>query len=368
MKKEKKAVVGLDGFVDEVVYVVDKRLDTDRYSRIKTIGGYAARIAEGAGLSTNVEIVPIRRKTGGNGPIFAQGLKDLGVSLTYIGSIGEGQLHPVFEEFGKEIETFCLAEPAQTDAMEFEDGKIIRSKLTSLNDVKWERILEVIGRERFTALCDGADLISFNNWTMLMHMNGIWEGFLKEIVPRMESKLSEKTVFFDLADPRKRTREDILEALRLIKAFGAAGFYTVLGLNQREAAALIGTIDGGDGNPRERDPRKTDLREALFRIAEYLEIPCVTIHPVDRALCLKDGVFREAPGPYCERPLLTTGAGDAYNAGFVRGILEGLSPQECLQQGMAASGYYVRKGRTATNGELQAFLDRWKQGELPEEG
>lgn len=362
MRKEKKAVVGLDGFVDEVVYVVDKRFDADSYSRIRTITEYAGRIAEGAGLSANVEIVSVRKKVGGNGPIFAQGLKNLGVAVTYIGSIGEGQIHPVFEEFGRGIETWCLAEPAQTDAMEFEDGKIIRSKLTSLNDVRWERMVERIGIENMAAIYDGADLISFNNWTMLMHMNGIWEGFLREIVPRMKSRLSEKTVFLDLADPRKRTREDILEALHRIRAFGGAGFYTILGLNQKEAAQILEAIDGEDV-----DPRKMDREEAALRIAEYLDIPCVTIHPVDRAVCLKDGFFHEEAGPYCKRPVLTTGAGDAYNAGFVCGILRGLSPGECLKLGMAASGYYVRNGRTASAQELREFMDRWQRGDLSEE-
>lgn len=359
MKKVKKAVIGLDGFVDEVVYVVDKRFHADSYTRIKTIGEYAERIAEGAGLSTNVEIVSVRKKIGGNGPIFAQGLKNLGIALTYIGSIGEGRLHPVFEEFGRGIETWCLAKPAQTDAMEFEDGKIIRSKLTSLNEVRWERMVEQIGREKLAAIYDGADLISFNNWTMLMHMNGIWEGFLREIVPRMKSSPSEKTVFLDLADPRKRTREDILKGLYWIREFGAAGFYTILGLNQKEAAGILETIDGGGG-----DPREMDLEKAAHRITKYLDIPCVTIHPVDRAVCLKEGSFYEEMGPYCKTPVLTTGAGDAYNAGFVYGILGGLSPVECLKHGVAASGYYVRNGRTASGQELREFMDRWKRGDL----
>ena len=71
----KRAVIGMDGFVDEVVYVVDQRISKDDYTRIMTIQDYAVRIAQGAGLSTNVEIVTIQKKIGGNGPIYAQGLK-----------------------------------------------------------------------------------------------------------------------------------------------------------------------------------------------------------------------------------------------------------------------------------------------------
>ena len=55
----KRAVIGLDGFVDEVVHVVDKRTGRDAYTRIETIGEYADRLAQGAGLSTNVEVAVI---------------------------------------------------------------------------------------------------------------------------------------------------------------------------------------------------------------------------------------------------------------------------------------------------------------------
>lgn len=42
----KRAVIGLDGFVDEVVHVVDKRTGRDAYTRIETIGEYANRLAQ----------------------------------------------------------------------------------------------------------------------------------------------------------------------------------------------------------------------------------------------------------------------------------------------------------------------------------
>ena len=59
-KKMKRAVIGMDGFVDEVVYVVDQRTSKDDFTRVATIKDYADRIAQGAGLSTNVEIVTIQ--------------------------------------------------------------------------------------------------------------------------------------------------------------------------------------------------------------------------------------------------------------------------------------------------------------------
>ena len=72
--KRSSASVGLDGFVDEIIHVVDKRLDVGRFERIPTIQGYADRIAEASGRSTNMELVTQRIKLGGNGPIMANAL------------------------------------------------------------------------------------------------------------------------------------------------------------------------------------------------------------------------------------------------------------------------------------------------------
>ncbi|MCI8823949.1 MAG: carbohydrate kinase family protein [Lachnospiraceae bacterium] len=354
----KRAVIGLDGFVDEVVHVVDKRTGRDAYTRIETIGEYADRLAQGAGLSTNVEIVPVSRKIGGNGPIFAQGLKNLGVQITYLGSIGDGSPHPVFEDFAEGTGTWCLAEPAQTDAMEFLDGKIIRSKLASLNRISWDCMVQAVGLENLTALFEKADLISFNNWTMIMNMNEIWEGFLRQITPGLKSGTRHRTVFLDLADPQKRTAEDIREALNWIREFQTCGYRTILGLNQKEAWELLEVLqDSGAG------AEKTDPGGTAQRIAEALDIHCVTIHPVDRAVCYEEGRYYEQKGPYCSRPVLTTGAGDAYNVGFVYGKLEGWPPGECLEFGTASSGFYVRNGRLAEKEELYGFLEEWRRAE-----
>ena len=137
-------LIGLDGFVDEVVHAVDQRTSADEYSRISTIREYGERILEGSGLSLNLEIVPIRRKIGGNGPIYADGLKRYGGDLTYIGCVGEEGLHPLFRELAKGSRVIGVADPGQTDAMEFLDGKIIRSKTESLNRLTWEKIIRKV--------------------------------------------------------------------------------------------------------------------------------------------------------------------------------------------------------------------------------
>ena len=64
-------LVGLDGFVDEIIAVVDKRHDFGRFEPMRTIGHLGHRILGAAGNSSNLELVTKQVKLGGNGPIMA---------------------------------------------------------------------------------------------------------------------------------------------------------------------------------------------------------------------------------------------------------------------------------------------------------
>lgn len=351
---------GFDGFVDEVVHTVDRRFDADSYSRIMTLSEYGARIAAGSGLSINVEIVPVDKKLGGNGPIFANSLKRFGADITYIGSVGKDLIDPVFEGLASGSTIIGVADPGRTDAMEFADGKIIRSKLATLSDVTWQAVLDKTGLAAFTAYMDAADLISFNNWTMLPHMSALWDGILQEAVPRMRTvNKHDKTLFFDLADPEKRTPEDIRGALTRIRAFKSAGFNTVLGLNKKEACEISEVLGRPVG-----DFRVEPLPALTRYVAEALALDCLVVHPVDAAACMTAEGYTEVAGPYCCEPRLTTGAGDNFNAGFIFGYLQGYAPRDCLLLGVATSGYYVRAGHSPDLGALSAFLMDWRDGRI----
>ncbi|MCL2222014.1 MAG: hypothetical protein FWC20_03730, partial [Oscillospiraceae bacterium] len=43
-------VIGMDGFVDEIIHVVDKRQNLDQYTRIPTLDAFGNRISCAAGL------------------------------------------------------------------------------------------------------------------------------------------------------------------------------------------------------------------------------------------------------------------------------------------------------------------------------
>jgi hypothetical protein len=348
----KSALLGFDGFVDEVVHVVDKRIDSERYIRLDTISAYAERIAGAAGLSCNIEMVTVAQKLGGNGPILTNALIGQGLDVTYIGSIGFPAVHAVFADMAAKCRAYSVAEPGKTDAVEFLDGKIISSKLDSLNAVGWDSIMLAVGAEEFTRQMSRCHLVGFENWTMLPHMSDIWRRIIAGVLPKLP-RGKERAIFFDLADPSKRRTEDLLEALELIGAF-LPYFQVYLGLNEKEALCLSDAYGVGAGDVISRSER-------LFKL---LPVDCLAVHPLKEAFTVTDNGVTRVSGPYCERPRLTTGAGDNFNAGFLLGVTAALPPRDCLLLGVAASGFYVRNARSPDRGELSRFLTAWAEGAL----
>lgn len=352
--KSKKVFVGLDGFIDEIIHVVDIRISSDSYKRIPTIQAYADRIAHGSGMSTNIELVSQQIKMGGNGPILANALLNYSVDVTYMGAVGFPDLDPVFDALNRCSQIICLSPPAVTDALEFNDGKIIASKLTSLNGITWENIVNHCSLPQLTALFEECDYLLFSNWSMIVGMNPIWEEFLKKVAPGITA--SAKDVFFDLADPEKRTKEDLQIALSHIINFTKAGFRVTLSMNLKEACQISEALGKAI-----TDYRAADTQEILDFLSDRLRIYCTVIHLVDRACCRHDNSYYEVSGPYCKEPKLTTGAGDNFNAGFLYGMMQHFSFTECLYMGCATSGYYVRNAESPVIQELIDFLNQWKE-------
>jgi sugar/nucleoside kinase (ribokinase family) len=84
------------------------------------------------------------------------------------------------------------------------------------------------------------------------------------------------------------------------------------------------------------------------------------IHPRESAACATAAGTAWVPGPFTERPLLTTGAGDHFNSGFSVGQMLGLEPEACLMVGVCTSGHYVRTGQSPSLADLETFLANWR--------
>ena len=341
--------IGLDGFVDSIIRVVDKRESSAKFTTMPTIAVLADRLTRAAGMSTNIELWVERVKLGGNGPIMANALAALGTPTTYIGNLGYPHVHPAFAELTKRATVISIAEPAYTDALEFNDGKLMLGKRKTMLDVNWENLVARVGRDRLQALFADSALIGLQNWTMLPAMSDIWQHVLDEICPKLPAR---HTFFFDLADPESRDPQDIRHALDLIAKF-QKHFDTYLGLNEKEAFEVAGVLAYRGA----RDGEAAVATVAKF-IHAKLNIAGVVVHPRAYAVAAsKDGVVK-VTGPFVEKPLISTGAGDHFNAGFCLGKLIGGDNETALQIGVGTSGYYVRTAQSPTAAALAEFIHK----------
>src|SRR5829696_9518135 len=343
-----KTLVGLDGFVDNIIAVVDKRHDLERYDRVRTIDGLGDKIKGAAGQSANFELVVTRQKLGGNGPIMANALASLGMDVTYVGNLGYPEIHPVFKQFAERAHVISIAEPGYTDALEFEDGKLMLGKHESLKDVNWDNLLGRVGKEKLKTLLHPVRLIGMVNWTMLPHMTRIWAKLLDDVVPSLERH--ERKLFIDLADPEKRTHADIMEALRMLTRFQDQ-VDVILGLNLKESLEVADVL----GLPGAKDAEAA-IEENARAIREKLHLECVVIHPRRGAAAATETESARFDGPFVREPKISTGAGDHFNAGFCLGRVLGFGLAESLCTGVATSGYYVRNAESPSAGQLAEFV------------
>jgi len=341
------SLVGLDGFVDTILHVVATRESAESYTRMSSMAEFGRRIGEAAGLSANFEMVPQMVKLGGNGPIMANALGAYGSPVTYVGILGAPNLHPVFADFAGRARVISLAEPGYTDAIEFDDGKLMFGKHQSLREVNWENLLAHLPADRLVEMFNTSSLIALVNWTMLTGMTRIFEQLLEKILPKLDGP---RWIFFDLADPAKRTREDIATALDLIARFQQHA-RVILGLNLQEGRQ-IGEVLGFEPCAETQEA----VAAHAAKIRTKLGVDTVVIHPVAFAAAADATGTAAVQGPFIDKPKITTGAGDHFNAGFCIGRILGAPLDVSLQIGVGTSGFYVRTAKSPGVEDMTGFL------------
>jgi hypothetical protein len=182
-------------------------------------------------------------------------------------------------------------------------------------------------------------------------MSDLWEALLKEVCNGLSGP--KRWLFFDLADPEKRSHKDIQRALTLISRF-EKHFNVILGLNEKE------TYEIGDvlGIPT-KDHALDGLVDLAKGIHHRLKINTLVVHPVAFALAVSNNEASIVQGPYCPKPLISTGAGDHFNAGFCLAKLLRFDNALAVLTGVTTSGYYVRTAQSPTVHNLIQMLQHW---------
>ncbi|MFP4260547.1 MAG: PfkB family carbohydrate kinase [Opitutales bacterium] len=346
--KSLPVVTGFDGFVDEMISVVDERQSLADYRRIETIDAFGSKISAAAGHSSLREIVITEVDPGGCAINMGDGLATFGFSVTTFATVGE-PLHAAFAEYAQKARVVSWGEePGRTLAYEFADGKLMFSAVSQLQKFHPDALREYLKDGVFLKACADAELIAITDWTLYPHMTACWQFLLDAVFSNLPKPAK---FFFDLVDPSSRSDSDIAGMLEVLGKFGACGSVT-LGLNQNEAnilSRLQGLKTESADDPEQALEQAGELRAALG-------IDGVVIHSVRYASGCEGGDQAGVMGPYCEKPKKSTGAGDRFNAGYALGAVLKLPMEARLRIACASSGSFVRTGQSPTLADLIAII------------
>jgi sugar/nucleoside kinase (ribokinase family) len=348
-----KAVTGFDGFVDEMISVVEERQDLSAYRRVEDISRFSELIAQAAGHSSLREIVVKAVHPGGCAVNMGDGLASLGIQMDTFATLGR-PLHPAFADYSRKAGLHSWAdEPGRTLAFEFADGKLMFSSVDHLAGFDADHVTGCLEDGTYLETCRQASLIAFTNWSLYPWMTEVWE-LLREAV---FSKLTHRPwLLVDLVDPSGRPAAEIVRMLQALSGFGE-WCRPVLGLNRNEANVLCRATGLTNGEGRE-------LPEQAGMLRDTLGLEQVVVHAQDAAACATPELTERVDGPYCRNPLKSTGAGDRFNAGYALGLMLELPEREALLLAVASSGFFVRNAFSASLEELARFLEQWEKGIL----
>ena len=346
-------VVGFDGFVDEMISVVAERTSLGDFSSVPDIGTFGGLISAAAGHSSLREIVVNAVHPGGCAVNLGDGLAAMGVPVDCFATLGE-PMHPAFREPTSSFRTAISwgREPGRTLAFEFSDGKLMFSSVKQLAEFTPQDISLRLGDGTYQGSCREAAIIALTDWSLYPHMTAVWRMLLHEVY----SKLAHRPYFFiDLVDPSSRSQVDILAMVETLPFLETCGTIT-LGLNGNEANILARLLGLDPAQEEEDCERLAD------ELRNRIRVSTIVIHKLKFAVSAGPGGKFSTQGPFCERPLKSTGAGDRFNAGYCLGLLAGAEPEDCLILGCASSGYFVRNARSPSRVEMAGFLKNWAEG------
>lgn len=339
-----RAVVGFDGFIDDMASVIDQR-EAGAVRTVPTIAAFGAMVSAAAGRSFGREILVKRIEAGGNAPNLADGLCSLGHAVDFYGTLGD-PLDPVFADFARRCASCTtLGACGRTLALEFGDGKLMLNNTGRLAELTPAIFHRLVDAGVFIGHCERAELLGFVNWSRYPHMTACWE----VVTDRVLSRLTHRPwVLVDLADPAGRSPGEIIGMLAVVSRM-ARTCRVAFGANLNETGTLLRAI--GAASPTDDPDSMTDAAESL---RTHLGAHLVAVHSQRRA-----GAAWADPagssewragrialdGAYNPAPVRTTGVGDRFNAGIGAALIAGAPPANCLSLGCIAGAWFVTAGR-----------------------
>lgn len=346
--RNKRMVIGFDGFIDHIVRSVPR-----------TMSDLAAFLMNQQNMSCSIELKEVDVKIGGNNPIMSNALGKIGVSVDTIGSYGAKGIDPIFNELSDNCNIYSIADAGRCFAIEFDTNKLMMYTNKAAEVISFEHLISKVPSEILLKLFNNADGIAQLNFSEYQNVVNIWEGILANILPNVKD---EKIFYFDLSDCSKVEKKYLLHALKVIRGFKKYGT-VYLDLNDNELLHVFNAVADDENLSLElegllkakyiEEKKLSILLKILF---DKLEINTVIIRTLHKVFAYEDNNYTSVDNIFVEKPKLLTGAGDNQNAGICLGLICGLSIKEALMLGVMAGNFYIENGFSPNFDELRSFF------------
>lgn len=345
----RKAVAfGFDGVVDRVRTVVAERTGPEEFERMTSLEEFGSRITDSAALDASCSIEWFGRETrpGGHVSHLGRAFERLGSTPTLIGTVGDPPAEAFREEYDR-ARLVSIGEPSTTDAIEFDDGKVMLSDTGGLATLDWDSLRAELGLGELADCVDGATAMGIGYWSTIPRLPTIWRGLAEDLWPLLSNPPDH--VLVDPGDVRRLGAESRTDVDELSVLDGVVP--VTVSANRPEClelAAMSGLED-----------RSESLSALTTELRDHLGVTRFVGHSASTAAVATADGTASVSVPRCSDPAMTTSAGDHFNAGLLLADLLEFDGGEALVVANALAGSFVRTGRPPTYDELLEFVDEF---------
>ena len=349
-----KIALGIDGFVDDVWQIISIRTGPKDYVLYENMRDFAKSVYDvGSGGYAN-EIIRKRRGHGGFTAHTGEAVDNLGLDLMLVGMFdqeGGGGIDPVYHVFSDRCKVFSVGCTAVCLIYEFANGKMMFPYVAKIAEIDMGHLTNAFSKEELASIFGERDVVGLGYWSLLDNFDNLITKLCDDFI-KPGTRL-----FFDFADIRKRTKDALFGTLKLLAKINERTPIT-LSLNEHEGTILFSHF-GKDFNWRNPEGADKDIDHVRQQTGLDEVIVHTPYFAVGASSAEGVAVVRQR---FCENPVITTGAGDNYNGGYMSAIAQkgGLNLSQRLLVGNAVSSFYVQNGASPNKEELAYEINQFK--------